>query len=71
MTAPLKVPMRAWVAARYAPPVPDRPRTWRKWIAKGEIHPAPELVGNEYYVLETAVRVGVPAPEYIPLAQRV
>lgn len=51
----MKVLLTAWAAKRYDPP----PSLWvlRKWARAGEIYPAPELVGRNYYVDENARRV--------------
>lgn len=51
----MKVPLHAWAAQHYTPP----PSAWvlRKWVRDGEISPAPEKVGREYYVEETAIRI--------------
>lgn len=49
------VPISAWAASRYDPP----PSAWvlRKWCRAGEIFPAPERVGKEWYVAENARRI--------------
>jgi len=45
----------AWAETRYSPP----PSQWvlRKWCRQGEIYPAPERVGREWYVREDAQRL--------------
>jgi len=63
-----KIPLTEWAARRYEPPPPLF--TLRRWARDGEIQPAPELAGKAYYVLETAERVGVPRPDYIPLVAK-
>lgn len=51
----MKITLHAWAARRYDP----APSAWvlRKWVRDGEISPAPEKVGRDYYVEETASRV--------------
>ncbi len=51
----MKVTLEAWAARHYSPP----PSIWtlRRWVKRGEIHPAPELVGRTYYVEQDARRV--------------
>lgn len=51
----MKITVRAWAALNYDPP----PSAWvlRKWVRDGEISPAPEKVGREYYVEESAIRI--------------
>ena len=60
MTAHKKIPATVWAAARYDPP----PSDWvlRKWCRNGEIYPAPEKVGKDWYVLENARRLTGDAP---------
>jgi predicted site-specific integrase-resolvase len=55
-----KIPLTTWAAARYDP----APSAWvmRQWIRRGEIHPAPELVGRTYYVNENARRITADQP---------
>jgi hypothetical protein len=50
-----KILLSEWAARRYDPP----PSAWviRQWVRKGEIYPAPELVGKSYYVAENARRL--------------
>lgn len=57
----MKVTLTKWAAARYDP-VPSL-WTLRRWAREGEFHPAPELVGNTYYVDEKARRMSVPEPK--------
>lgn len=49
-----RIPLHAWAAQHYDPP----PSMWvlRKWVRTGQIYPAPELVGRDYYVREDARR---------------
>jgi hypothetical protein len=49
-----KIPLSTWAALKYSP----TPSAWvlRRWCRDGEISPAPERVGREWYVLETATR---------------
>lgn len=51
---PMKIPLTEWAARNYKP----TPTAWvlRRWARDGEISPAPERVGREWYVLETARR---------------
>lgn len=55
MSKPKLIPVATWAAARYDPV----PSDWvlRKWCRNGEIYPAPERVGKEWRVLETARRL--------------
>jgi predicted site-specific integrase-resolvase len=63
-----KILLTQWAEKRYDPLPPLF--TLRRWARDGEIQPAPEKVGKHYYVLEHAERVGVPRPDYTPLAAR-
>lgn len=63
-----KILLVEWASRRYDPPPPLF--TLRRWARDGEIQPAPEKAGKHYYVLEQAERVGVPLPDYQPLASR-
>ena len=58
---PKKIPLQTW-AERHYDPVPS---SWvlRRWARDGEITPAAERVGREWYVLETAIRVAPSEPE--------
>lgn len=49
-----KVPLPDWAATHYSPP----PSLWvlRKWAREGQIWPAPERVGRDWYVREDARR---------------
>jgi hypothetical protein len=60
-----KVPLSDWAAKRYSP----APSVWvlRQWVRKGEIVPAPELVGKRYYVEPHARRITAPS---VSLVQR-
>lgn len=51
----MKITLHAWATKRYDPP----PSAWvlRKWVRAGEIIPAPEKVGRDYYVDENALRI--------------
>jgi predicted site-specific integrase-resolvase len=51
---PKKIPLAEWARRHYDPP----PTPWvlRRWARDGEISPAPERVGREWYVLESARR---------------
>lgn len=55
----MKIKLKDWAAKRYAG-MPDH--TLRRWARSGEIQPKPELVGREYWVEESAERIGVPRP---------
>ena len=57
---PKKIRLSEWAARHYDPP----PSLWvlRRWARDNEITPAPERVGREWYVAETATR-GTPASE--------
>jgi hypothetical protein len=52
-----RIPLTTWAARNYDPP----PSDWvlRRWCRDGEIVPAPERVGREWYVREDARRVSV------------
>ena len=65
----MKILLIEWGRRRYDPPPPHI--TLRRWAREGEIFPQPELVGKAYYVDENAERVGVPAPGYQTLVQRI
>lgn len=56
----MKIKMRAWAAKHYDPPPSDW--TLRRWAREGEIHPAPEKVGKDWYVDENAKRI----TDYVP-----
>lgn len=61
---PKKIPLTEWATRHYDPP----PTPWvlRRWARDGEIAPAPERVGREWYVLETAHRgdsANAPTPD--------
>jgi hypothetical protein len=51
----MKIKLIAWAEARYNPP----PSLWtlRRWVREGELHPAPEMVGNTYYIDQNARRL--------------
>lgn len=51
----MKIPLTIWAGRRYSPPPPIF--TLRRWCRDGEIHPAPEKVGREWYVEDTARRL--------------
>lgn len=53
-----KIKLSEWAARHYDPP----PSQWvlRRWARDGEIHPAPERVGRDWYVSETARRGPLP-----------
>lgn len=55
-----RIPISRWAAARYDPP----PSAWvlRRWCRDGEIYPAPERVGRDWYVDENARRVTAETP---------
>lgn len=61
---PKKIPLTEW-AQRHYDPVPS---AWvlRRWCRDGEIVPAPERVGREWYVLESATRGTPPAEQPQP-----
>lgn len=68
MTTPKLIKLSAWAAARYDPP----PSDWvlRRWARDGEITPAPERVGRDWYVRVDARRINPNAPA-APLASLV
>lgn len=51
----MKILLSDWAARRYQPAPSDF--VLRKWCRNGEIHPAPEKVGREWYVDENARRI--------------
>jgi predicted site-specific integrase-resolvase len=64
------IPIETWAARLYDPP----PSAWqlRRWARDGEITPAPEKVGREWYVREDARRITAPAVSLVArLGQRV
>ena len=63
MTTTRKIPLTTWAAHHYSPP----PSPWvlRRWCRDGEITPAPERVGREWYVREDARRVTAPASSLV------
>lgn len=56
----MKITLHAWATRRYTP----APSAWvlRKWVREGEIVPAPEKVGRDYYVDENATRMTANQP---------
>lgn len=58
-----KILLAEWAKLRYTP----APSLWviRQWVRRGEIVPAPELVGKAYYVEPNARRVTAPAPSLV------
>lgn len=64
----MKILLSEWAAQRYSPP----PSDWvlRKWARDGEIHPAPEKVGRDWYVDEKASRITDYTPPHGRLAER-
>ena len=56
----MKILISDWAARHYAP-APSQ-FVLRKWCRDGEIHPAPEKVGRDWYVDESARRIAVGSP---------
>ena len=56
----MKILLTDWAARLYAP----IPSAWvlAQWRRQGQIHPAPEKVGREWYVEETARRITAETP---------
>jgi len=50
----MKIPLQEWAAIHYNP-APSA-HVLRRWARDGEITPAPERVGKEWYVSQTATR---------------
>ena len=59
----MKITLTDWAARRYTPP--PSAYVLRKWCRNGEIYPAPELVGNAWYVDESARRLTAEAPSLV------
>lgn len=57
---PKKIPIEAW-AARHYDPAPSA-FVLRKWCRVGDIYPAPEKVGRDWYVAENARRLSASQP---------
>lgn len=51
-----RITLAQWAAAQFAT-VPHA-NTLRKWAREGQIQPAPEFIGREYFVAPTARYVG-------------
>lgn len=64
----MKILLLDWAARNYSPP----PSLWtlRKWARDGEISPAPEKVGRDYYVEESARRLVGGQPARLSLVDR-
>lgn len=64
----MKIKLTTWAAAQYSP----APSLWtlRKWARDGEISPAPEKVGRDYYVEESARRLVGGQPARLSLVDR-
>lgn len=56
----MKIPLTTW-AQRHYNPAPS-PFVLRKWAREGQIHPAPEKVGRDWFVDEGARRLTAAAP---------
>lgn len=63
-----KIMLSEWAARHYSP----APSAFvlRQWVRKGEIVPAPELVGRAYYVEDTARRIVAGRPARPSLVER-
>ncbi|MBG6082704.1 excisionase [Rubrivivax gelatinosus] len=64
----MKILLNAWAKIHYAPP--PSAFVLRQWVRKGEIVPAPELVGRAYYVDDTARRIVAGRPARPSLVER-
>jgi hypothetical protein len=64
----MKITVDQWAARNYDP----APTPWvlGQWRRAGQIHPAPERVGREWYVPEDAQRVTFDSPR-VSLVQRI
>lgn len=51
----MKILLSHWATKRYSPAPSDF--VLRKWCREGQIHPAPEKVGRDWYVDEKAERI--------------
>lgn len=51
----MKILLADWAARNYTPPPSDF--VLRRWCRQGEIYPAPEKVGRDWYVDQTARRI--------------
>ena len=56
----MKILISDWAARQYDP-APSQ-FVLRKWCRDGEIYPAPEKVGRDWYVDESARRITVGSP---------
>lgn len=56
----MKILLEQWAARRYQPA--PSPFVLRKWCREGQIYPAPEKVGREWYVDENARRLSGDEP---------
>jgi hypothetical protein len=63
----VKVLLADWAAKLYSPP--PSPFVLRSWARSGQIYPAPERVGRNWYVEHDAVRQVAGAPR-APLVDR-
>ena len=65
---PRKITVEEWAAQNYS----DPPSRWvlGKWRRGGQIHPAPERVGRDWFVPVSAVRIGDVPYGYVPLIDR-
>ncbi len=64
----MKVRLTDWAEKHYSP-APSI-HTLRRMVRNGEIYPAPEKIGRDYYVEETASRMQGGRASTIPLLQR-
>jgi len=64
----MKIPLTTWAQRHYDP----APSVWvlRKWAREGQIHPAPERVGREWFVEEAAKRLATGATPRPSLVDR-
>lgn len=64
----MKITLEEWAARNYSKP----PSAWvlGKWRRQGQIYPAPERVGREWFVEENARRL-VPGAIISPLVSRI
>lgn len=64
----MKITLRKWAEQNYTP----APSNWvlRSWVREGQIYPPPEMVGNSYYIEDTARRIAPENAQRLSLVER-